>query len=106
MPVPFLCQICPSYGYDYTHIESDFARLSYRYDNHLLDLFWIFFWIIGGRSLIDMTADRFRIDMIMTVHFGIENTLDLTVNPRPKTLNLLSFQSDRRFVKKTLLKSI
>ena len=69
MPVPFLCQICPSYGYDYTHIESDFARLSYRYDNHLLDLFWIFFWIIGGRSLIDMTADRFRIDMIMTEFF-------------------------------------
>ena len=69
MPVPFLCQICPSYGYDYAHIESDFARLSYRYDNHLLDLFWIFFWIILGRSLIDMTPDRFRIDMIMTEIF-------------------------------------
>ena len=145
--------------------------LSYRYDNHLLDLFWIFFWIILGRSLIDMTTDHFRIDMIMTEIFlskwlnspiemtahsywyegkerrfftlcylsirqsfflslgqenlkvifskresslqviwpfilGIENTLDLTVNPRPKTLNSLSFQSDRRFVKNNLLKSI
>ena len=38
MPVCFLCQICPSYGYDYSHIESDIARLSYRYDNHLMDL--------------------------------------------------------------------
>lgn len=28
-----------------------------------------------------------------------------TGNPRPKTLNLLSFQSDRRFLKKILLKS-
>ena len=37
MLVPFLCPICPSYGYDYSHIESDFARLSYRYDNHLMD---------------------------------------------------------------------
>jgi len=32
--------------------------------------------------------------------------LDLTANLRPKTLNLLLFQSDRRFVKKNLLKSI
>ena len=38
MLVPSLCQICPSYGYDYYHIGSDFARLSYRYDNHLMDL--------------------------------------------------------------------
>ena len=42
MPVCFLCQICPSYGYDYSHIESDFARLSYRYDNHHLDFSWIY----------------------------------------------------------------
>ena len=36
---------------------------------------------------------------------GTENTLNGTANPRPKTLNLLSFQSDRRFLKKILLKS-
>jgi len=36
---------------------------------------------------------------------GTENTLNGTANPRPKTLNLLSFQSDGRFLKKILLKS-
>jgi len=35
-----------------------------------------------------------------------KEALDKTANLRPKTLNLSSFQSDRRFVKKNLLKSI
>ena len=34
-----------------------------------------------------------------------KGAIDETANLRPKTLNLLSFQSDRRFLKKLLLKS-
>ena len=186
IPVPFLCRICPSYGYGFpiSHIDMTHAfpidmiiiywicfgfsfglfwdairliwplLLSNWYDEPIGFLF-DFYWIFSCHSLIDMTLDQ-NFPIGMTAHsywyegkerrfftlcylsirqsfflslgqenlkvifskresslqviwpfiLGIENTLDLTVNPRPKTLNFLSFQSDRRFVKKNLLKSI
>ena len=155
MPVPFLCQICPSYWYDFPtfvliwptpfisiwqssiglfldFLLDYFRTLSYWYDydqNSPIEMTVHSYWYDGmergffypllslNQTVIFLVIDTENLKVIFSKResslqgiwpfiLGIENTLDLTVNPRPKTLNFLSFQSDRRFVKKTLLKSI
>ena len=97
-------------------------KLSYRNDRILVLIWWdgkgIFYPLLSlNPTVIFLVIDTENLKVILSKResslyliwpfiLGIENTLDLTGNPRPKTLNFLSFQSDRRFVKKNLLKSV
>ena len=109
------------YDYDRNFLI-EMIELSYRNDRDLV-LIWgdgkgIFYPLLSlNLSIIFLVIDTENMKVIFSKResslqgiwpfiLGSENTLNGIANPRPKTLNLLSFQSDRRFVKKTLLKSI